>query len=117
LRLVAAVDAEARDVLRRQVLRGGVKAAGFRTPTVMMGFCAKPGPMGLYDPAMDKDACGVGFIADTTKQDTRKTVQDALGMLVRMTHRGACGCEKNTGDGAGARARWVTLRARWVTAG
>ena len=104
-------------MLRRQVLRGGVKAAGFRTPTVMMGFCAKPGPMGLYDPAMDKDACGVGFIADTTKQDTRKTVQDALGMLVRMTHRGACGCEKNTGDGAGARARWVTLRARWVTAG
>ena len=68
----------------------------------MMGFCAKPGPMGLYDPAMDKDACGVGFIADTTKQDTRKTVKDALAMLVRMTHRGACGCEKNTGDGAGA---------------
>jgi hypothetical protein len=84
-----------------QVLRGSVKAAGFRTPTVMMGFCAKPGPMGLYDPAMDKDACGVGFIADTTKKDTRKTVKDALAMLVRMTHRGACGCEKNTGDGAG----------------
>lgn len=43
----------------------------------------------------------VGFIADTSNRDTRKTVHDALGMLVRMTHRGACGCEVNTGDGAG----------------
>jgi len=67
----------------------------------MMGFCNVPKPAGLYDPAMDKDACGVGFIADTSNRDTRKTVHDALGMLVRMTHRGACGCEVNTGDGAG----------------
>ncbi|MED6219382.1 glutamate synthase [NADH] [Stylosanthes scabra] len=58
-------------------------------------------PMGLYDPAMDKDSCGVGFVAELSGEGNRKTVTDALEMLVRMTHRGACGCEANTGDGAG----------------
>ena len=43
----------------------------------------------------------MGFIADLSKEPSRKTVSDALEMLVRMTHRGACGCETNTGDGAG----------------
>ncbi|CAI5493255.1 unnamed protein product [Closterium sp. Naga37s-1] len=58
-------------------------------------------PMGLYDPALDSDACGVGFVAELSKIPTRKTVTDALEMLIRMAHRGACGCEVNTGDGAG----------------
>nr|KYP69883.1 Glutamate synthase [NADH], amyloplastic [Cajanus cajan] len=58
-------------------------------------------PLGLYDPAMDKDSCGVGFVAELSGESSRKTVTDALEMLVRMTHRGACGCEANTGDGAG----------------
>ncbi|XP_019414790.1 PREDICTED: glutamate synthase [NADH], amyloplastic isoform X1 [Lupinus angustifolius] len=57
--------------------------------------------LGLYDPAMDKDSCGVGFVAELSGESNRKTVTDALEMLVRMTHRGACGCEANTGDGAG----------------
>ncbi|CAH9140885.1 unnamed protein product [Cuscuta epithymum] len=58
-------------------------------------------PLGLYDPAYDKDSCGVGFIAELSGQSSRKTVTDAIEMLVRMSHRGACGCETNTGDGAG----------------
>ncbi|KAH6822234.1 NADH-dependent glutamate synthase 1 [Perilla frutescens var. hirtella] len=58
-------------------------------------------PLGLYDPAFDKDSCGVGFVAELSGQGSRKTVTDAIEMLVRMTHRGACGCETNTGDGAG----------------
>ncbi|RZC18050.1 glutamate synthase [NADH], amyloplastic-like isoform X1 [Glycine soja] len=58
-------------------------------------------PLGLYDPAMDKDSCGVGFVAELSGESSRQTVTDALEMLVRMTHRGACGCEANTGDGAG----------------
>ncbi|KAG5050369.1 hypothetical protein JHK85_011472 [Glycine max] len=71
-------------------------------------------PLGLYDPAMDKDSCGVGFVAELSGESSRQTVSvtlpfacdcdsvtDALEMLVRMTHRGACGCEANTGDGAG----------------
>ncbi|KAM7272776.1 hypothetical protein ACFE04_027439 [Oxalis oulophora] len=58
-------------------------------------------PLGLYDPAFDKDSCGVGFVAELSGLGNRNTVTDALEMLVRMTHRGACGCEENTGDGAG----------------
>eukprot|EP00963_Diacronema_lutheri_P006323 scaffold544_cov320-Pavlova_lutheri.AAC.37 len=60
-----------------------------------------PEAMGLYDPAMDRDACGVGFVGELSKKETHATVQDALEMLARMAHRGACGCEVNTGDGAG----------------
>lgn len=69
---------------------------------VMMSHSRVPEkPLGLYDPKMDKDSCGVGFVAELSKLPNRKTVTDAIEMLVRMTHRGACGCEVNTGDGAG----------------
>ncbi|EHA8586599.1 glutamate synthase 1 [Cocos nucifera] len=57
--------------------------------------------LGLYDASFDKDSCGVGFIAELSAEYSRKTVADAIEMLVRMSHRGACGCETNTGDGAG----------------
>jgi glutamate synthase (NADPH/NADH) len=86
--------------------------------------------IGLYDPAFERDACGVGFVAELSGVDNRHTVStmelmtplssirhvsdvllillrftlqvtDAIQMLERMAHRGACGCEKNTGDGAG----------------
>lgn len=56
-----------------------------------------PEAKGLFNPENDKDACGVGFVADLSKEHSRKTVSDALEMLVRMKHRGACGCEENTG--------------------
>lgn len=58
-------------------------------------------PLGLYDPSFDKDSCGVGFVAELSGESSRKTVTDAIEMLIRMSHRGACGCETNTGDGAG----------------
>ncbi|GAB4858435.1 glutamate synthase [NADH] [Ancistrocladus abbreviatus] len=58
-------------------------------------------PLGLYDPSFDKDSCGVGFVAELSGESKRTVVSDALEMLVRMSHRGACGCEANTGDGAG----------------
>ncbi|KAG0612200.1 hypothetical protein M758_6G009700 [Ceratodon purpureus] len=57
--------------------------------------------LGLYDPAFDKDGCGVGFIAKLSAEPSREIVTDAIEMLERMAHRGACGCEENTGDGAG----------------
>ncbi|KAG1678741.1 hypothetical protein FOA52_012780 [Chlamydomonas sp. UWO 241] len=60
-----------------------------------------PPAKGLFQPANDKDACGVGFVGELNKRATRACVKDALEMLVRMAHRGACGCEENTGDGAG----------------
>ena len=60
-----------------------------------------PKPHGLYHPNNEKENCGVGFIANIKKKSSHKITQDALEMLSRMDHRGACGCEANTGDGAG----------------
>ncbi len=56
---------------------------------------------GLYVPSMEKDSCGTGFIANLNGIKSHKVIQDALTMLQNMEHRGACGCEENTGDGAG----------------
>lgn len=60
-----------------------------------------PQKKGLYDPALEKDSCGVGLVAHLKRQASRQIVVDANEMLVRMSHRGGCGCEPNTGDGAG----------------
>ena len=56
---------------------------------------------GLYDPANEKDSCGVGFIANVKGVRSHSIVRDAAEALRNMDHRGACGCEENTGDGAG----------------
>ncbi|MBS1558124.1 MAG: glutamate synthase large subunit [Bacteroidetes bacterium] len=55
----------------------------------------------LYHPSFEKDSCGVGFVANIKGRKSHQIVSDALTMLERMAHRGACGCEPNTGDGAG----------------
>ena len=60
-----------------------------------------PQKQGLYDPANEKDSCGVGFVANLKGEPSHQNVLDALQMLVNMEHRGGCGCEPNTGDGAG----------------
>lgn len=69
-----------------------------------------PPKAGLIADSPEKDACGVGFVGELTKEPSRKCVTDALSMLVRMTHRGACGCEENTGAPAplGKRRRAVS---------
>ncbi len=60
-----------------------------------------PQKQGLYDPENEKDSCGVGFIAHIKGKRSHKIVHEAGIALEAMTHRGACGCEANTGDGAG----------------
>ena len=55
----------------------------------------------LYVPEMEHDSCGIGFIANLKFKRTHKLVSDALTMLENMEHRGGCGCEPETGDGAG----------------
>ena len=62
---------------------------------------SRPRAYGLYDPAFEHDSCGVGFVAHIKGQRSREIVDDALHILQRMDHRGARGCEPNTGDGAG----------------
>ena len=60
-----------------------------------------PPAQGLYDPELEKDACGVGFIAHIKGVPSHQNVLDADQILQAMDHRGACGCEPNTGDGSG----------------
>src|SRR5262245_33671322 len=62
---------------------------------------ALPSPQGLYDPRHEHDGCGVGFIVDLKGRKSHQLVRDGLTALVNLDHRGACGCENNTGDGAG----------------
>ncbi|MCP9761444.1 glutamate synthase large subunit [Lacihabitans soyangensis] len=56
---------------------------------------------GLYLPEFEHDACGIGFRAHLKGRKSHQIVADAIHMLERMDHRGACGCDPNTGDGAG----------------
>ncbi|HEV3249994.1 MAG TPA: glutamate synthase large subunit [Puia sp.] len=56
---------------------------------------------GLYDPSFEHDSCGIGFVANIKGNKSHQIISDALTILENMEHRGACGCEKNTGDGAG----------------
>lgn len=56
---------------------------------------------GLYDPSFEHDACGIGFVANIKGNKSHQHISDALTVLENMEHRGACGCENNTGDGAG----------------
>jgi len=60
-----------------------------------------PPKQGLYDPAHEHDACGVGFVVDIKGRKSHAIVSQALTVLKNLMHRGACGCEVNTGDGAG----------------
>src|ERR1700689_51878 len=60
-----------------------------------------PQKHGLYDPAYEHDSCGVGFVANIKGVRSRQIIDDADRILRHLVHRGACGCEPNTGDGAG----------------
>src|SRR5262245_48435484 len=60
-----------------------------------------PPAQGLYDPSCEHDGCGVGFVVDIKGRKSHAIVSQALGVLKNLLHRGACGCEPNTGDGAG----------------
>jgi glutamate synthase (NADPH/NADH) large chain len=72
--------------------------------TTIVGPAARstrPGKQGLYDPQFERDACGVGFVVDIQGRKSNKILRNAIEVLKNLDHRGACGCEVNTGDGAG----------------
>ncbi|PZN28926.1 MAG: glutamate synthase large subunit, partial [Proteobacteria bacterium] len=60
-----------------------------------------PPKQGLYDPAFEHDACGVGFVVDIKGRKSHRILEQGLEILTNLDHRGACGAETNTGDGAG----------------
>lgn len=60
-----------------------------------------PTKQGLYNPQFEHDSCGIGFVVNIKGKKSNEIVRQALTVLVNLNHRGACGCEPNTGDGAG----------------
>src|ERR1700674_1859453 len=68
---------------------------------MMHNYRSIPKAQGLYDPANEHDACGVGFVVKINGERSNDIVKKALQVLDNLTHRGACGCDPRTGDGAG----------------
>ena len=62
---------------------------------------AFPKKQGLYDPAFEKDSCGVGFVMNMKGEKSHEIISQGLEILRKLEHRGACGSDKLTGDGAG----------------
>ena len=60
-----------------------------------------PPAQGLYDPAQEHDACGIGFVASIRGEKSHDIIRDGIQVLLNLAHRGACGCDAETGDGAG----------------
>ena len=64
-------------------------------------FGGLPPAQGLYGPQFEHDACGIGFVADISGRKSHDIVLKGVQILINLTHRGACGCDPQTGDGAG----------------
>src|SRR6266545_4495070 len=60
-----------------------------------------PAAQGMYDPRYEHDACGIGFVASIKGHRSHDIIQKGIQVLINLTHRGACGCDPETGDGAG----------------
>jgi glutamate synthase domain-containing protein 2/glutamate synthase domain-containing protein 1/glutamate synthase domain-containing protein 3 len=64
-------------------------------------FQGLPKAQGLYDPRHEHDACGIGFVANLSGEKSHDIILKGIEILINLTHRGACGCDPKTGDGAG----------------
>src|SRR5450755_1511744 len=60
-----------------------------------------PVEQGLYDPRNEHDACGIGFVVNIKGEQSHEIILKGLEILINLAHRGACGCDAETGDGAG----------------
>jgi len=69
--------------------------------TTVSSFNTLPSKQGLYDPAHERDACGVGFVAHIKGEKSHAIIQQGLTILKRVAHRGAVGADPKAGDGAG----------------
>jgi hypothetical protein len=93
-----------------RAIGSAVKQSSWRVPSAeysteqilkLRGATTAPGTKLLYDAANEKDSCGVGLIANLKSKPSRRVVDVADEMLVRMAHRGGVGCDPCSGDGAG----------------
>jgi glutamate synthase domain-containing protein 2/glutamate synthase domain-containing protein 1/glutamate synthase domain-containing protein 3 len=69
--------------------------------TEINGSTGLPPAQGLYHPRDEHDACGIGFVASINGQKSHDIILKGIQVLINLTHRGACGCDPETGDGAG----------------
>jgi len=60
-----------------------------------------PAPAGLYHPSLEHDSCGIGFVVNIHGERSHDIISKGIQILINLTHRGACGCDPETGDGAG----------------
>jgi glutamate synthase (NADPH/NADH) large chain len=67
-------------------------------PEVRAGL---PPAQGLYRPELEHDACGIGLVASIKGERSHGIIRKGIQVLENLTHRGACGCDPETGDGAG----------------
>src|ERR1043166_2451359 len=72
-----------------------------RVNVLAMPTAGPPPKQGLYDPALEHDSCGFGFVADIKGRPSHDIGMKALEVLLTREHRGAPGAEKDAGDGAG----------------
>jgi len=66
-----------------------------------IGSKGLPVAQGLYEPALERDNCGIGFVANIRGKKSHDIIKKGIQVLINLTHRGACGCDPDTGDGAG----------------
>ena len=87
---------------RENIVTDALSAAPASKPVeVAREFSWRPPAEGLYDPSLEKDSCGVGFIANIKGKKSHQIVTDALSILCNLEHRGAVGADPRAGDGAG----------------
>jgi len=68
------------------------------TRSVISGL---PSAQGLYHPGWEHDACGIGFVSQIQGKPSHDIIVKGIQVLINLAHRGACGCDPETGDGAG----------------
>src|SRR3982074_863317 len=87
---------------RENIATDALSAAPDSKPAeVAREFSWRPPAEGLYDPSLEKDSCGVGFIANIKGKKSHQIVSDAMRILCNLEHRGAVGADPRAGDGAG----------------
>jgi glutamate synthase domain-containing protein 1 len=87
--------------LRDVVCRHTILLARCVTLRILQLTMPLPPARGLYDPSLERDACGLGFVADLRRPPSHDVVSKGIEILRRLAHRGAAGCDPCTGDGAG----------------
>ena len=85
----------------RTLPQSGGDSPSANTRVQRFGANGMPDPQGLYDPRNEHDACGMGFVASVRGEKSHTIIVKGLEVLMNLTHRGACGCDPETGDGAG----------------